>query len=68
MPSLSITASGFGLLPWQQLPLPASTGLPVFIHFCVQTPEELQRVVFTLPYMGSCEQQVQGFPQGFKTL
>lgn len=61
--SLSLAASGFGLLPWQQLPLPASVGLPVFIHLCARAPEDFHSAVFTFPYMGSCEQQ-QGFPQG----
>lgn len=50
--SLSLAASGFSLLPWQQLPLPARVGLPVFIHFCLHAQEESQRALFTLPYMG----------------
>lgn len=62
--SLSLAASGFSLLPWQQQqPLPARVGLPVFIHFCVHAPEELQSAMFTLPYMGFYEQWAQGFPQ-----
>lgn len=50
--SLSLAASGFSLLSWQQLPLPARVGLPVFIHFCLHAQEESQRALFTLPYMG----------------
>ena len=61
--SPSVAASGFSLLPWQQLPLPASVGLPVFIHFCVHAPEELRSALFTLPYMGFYEQWAQGFPR-----
>lgn len=60
---ISLSDSGFSLLPWQQLPLPARVSLPVFIHFCVYAPEALRSTVFTLPYMGFYEQWAQGFPQ-----
>lgn len=50
--SLSLAASGFSSLPWQQLPLPARAGLPVFIHFCVHTPELTKRRVYITIYGG----------------